>query len=453
MNERAKQLYTQCRSAYQEYLKIPDIPKTILGNAKKGIIIPSYFYDDYNVPAELLFRELLGSKNNLQGDRIAFDHRLLRLINDNKDYDESHLVSKTTRKNAPKKFNVYFEIYFNKEQSAPELFKKQLSLHGIKFEWCSKRAFSQVVSRFESGSNLASGKPNILNGNGFPGLYKIRRNEKFPKITNEVNLHAVKANVMAAHELDAVNLAATAFDNFMDCVNVAQSLGAQSFNLSGGTAKSKSAILSTGIFLAKSNTGKVDILWADMTRYTLPKQSLNLMTNQSKMKFLNNLLRAFRDQSSPAARRVRQVTSEIAQAIDTDNSNLRQLGFWRCLEIATRKTAENRKDKEIIKIFQNYYPNTKHWQQQGKLIHRTRNDYVHQGVSSASGKPSDFYLNWSQQYAEAALKMLMYLYNNRTVWKTDDDIDTFFDNYSRSNRELELAGKFLNERTKSKRRI
>lgn len=453
MNERAKQLYFQCRSAYQEYLKIPNIPNTILGDAKNSIIIPSYFYDNYNVPAELLFRELLGSRNTLQGDRIAFDHRLLRLVSDNKDYNESHLVSKTTRKNATKKFNVYFEAYFNKEQSAPKLFRKQLSLNGIKFEWCSKRAFSQVVSRFESGPNLANGKPNILNGNGFPGLYETRRNEKFPKLTNEINLHAVKASVLAVHEVDAANLVATAFGNFMDCVNVTQSLGAQSFSLSGGTAKSKSAIVFTGVFLTKSSTGKVNMSWLDTTRYALPKQGLKLTTNKSKMKLLNNLLRAFRDNSSPATNRLRQITSEFSQAIDTDNSNLRQLGFWRCLEIATRKTSENRKDKDIIKIFQNYYPNTEHWQQQGKLIHRTRNDYVHQGVSSESGKPNDFYLNWSQQYAEAALKMLMYLYNNRTVWKTDSDIDTFFDSYSRSSRELELAGKFLNERMKSKRKI
>lgn len=446
MNERARQLYLQCCTAYQEYLKIPNIPRTILGDGKNGIIIPSYFYDNYNVPAELLYEELLGYANVSEGERISFDHKLLRLVNDNKGYDEARLISKSPRQISTRKFNIYFEVYFNKTQSAPELFKKQLTIHGIKFSWCNTLTFSHVVSCFESGTNLASSRPNVLNGDGFPGLYKIRRNERFPKLTNDLYLHAIKASVTAANEIDAVNLVAAAFDGFMDCVNVTQSLGAQDFNLTGGPIKSKSVIVSVGVFLAKSDVGKIDILWEDTARHVLPKQSLELTANQSKMKFLNNLLRAFCDDSSPAAKRIRQVTSEIAQAIDTDNSNLRQLGFWRCLEIAARNMNENRKDKDIIKIFQNYYPQTKHWHQQGEIIHRTRNNYVHQGVSSESGNPNDFRLNWSQKYAEAALKILVYLYNHKSVWKTDTDIDIFFDNYSRSNRELEFANKFLNAR-------
>lgn len=454
MSERAKNLYIQCLNAYQEYLKIPNIPKTILGSANDGIIIPSYFYDNYNIPAELLFRELVSSRNALQGDRMAFDHRLLRLLNDSRGYDENFLVPKTTNKNAKKKFHVYFEVYFSKESDTPDLFSKQVSLCDIKFEWCSKRLFSQVVSRFESKSNLETGQRSVSNGDGFSGLYKIRRNEKFPKLTSEANLHTLKASVMAAHEIDAVDLVAKVFGSFVDCVNVTQAIGTQSYNWIGGTtAKSKSVIVPSGVFLAKSDTGKVNILWVEHKRYALPTQNLKLTANQSKVKLLNNLLRALRDETSPASSRLRRVTSEFAQAIDSDNPNLRQLGFWRCLEIATRKTSENRKDKDIIKIFQNYYPKSVHWQQQGKLIHRARNDYVHQGISSELDKPDDFYLNWSQQYAETALKILVYLYNNRAAWKTEADIDTFFDNYPRSNRELELAGKFFNERTNRKRKI
>lgn len=171
------------------------------------------------------------------------------------------------------------------------------------------------------------------------------------------------------------------------------------------------------------------------------------------MALFNNLLKAFRDKSSPAAKRVRYVTLEFASAIDTDDPNLRQLGFWRCLEIATRRSSENRKEKDIIKIFQNYHSRALHWQQQGQLILDMRNIYVHQGVSSNTNKPNDFYLNWSQQYAEAALRVLVYLYNNRSIWKTEDDIDIFFNHYSQSDRALELAGKLLAARNKSRETV
>ena len=75
-----------------------------------------------------------------------------------------------------------------------------------------------------------------------------------------------------------------------------------------------------------------------------------------------------------------------------------------------------------------------------------RNTYVHQGVSSVEDTP-DYYLNWSKQYAEAAIRILIWLYNNRAIWKDNDDIDIFFDHYSQSSHKLELAGKVLRGRS------
>ena len=97
-------------------------------------------------------------------------------------------------------------------------------------------------------------------------------------------------------------------------------------------------------------------------------------------------------------------------------------------------------------IFKNYIPGERYWEQQGFLIKEARNIYVHQGVSSTGGAP-DYYLNWSQQYAEAAIRILIWLYNNCATWRSDDDIDIFFDHYSQSNRKLELAEKILRSRS------
>lgn len=447
--ERAKQLYLQCRKAYKD---TKDSSGMVWNDGGKSISMPSHFDDAYNIPAELLFKELQGSGDPSQGARTDFDYRLLRLVSSDADYNSSSLKQNSKKKVSLKKFDVFFQVYFHKEHSAPNLFNQQITLDGIKFTWCSQRTFSHLVSCFESSENLATDKPNALGGDGFPGLYRRRRNERFPELTNESNLHAIKATVQAVHIIDATDQAATAFRDFMSCVNVAQAFGSRNVSLSESAPKPKSAVVYTGVFLVKSDDDKkIDVLWTSSKRHTLPSQSLNMTTSQSKMTFLNNLRKAFCDDSSPAAKRVRYVALEFALAIDTDDSNLRQLGFWRCLEIATRKSSENRKEKDVVKIFQNYHSKTLHWRQQGQLILDTRNTYVHQGVSSKSNKPNDFYLNWSQQYAEAALKILLYVYNNRSTWKTENDIDTFFDHYSQSDRTLVLAGKFLAARNKSRK--
>lgn len=440
----ARQLYVQCQRAY-------DSVKDSSGIIKNGIPAPDYFDDVYNIPAELLFKELYRSRDTSQDIRIDFDYKLLELINKNATFNSNSLLLGAGKNTPLKKFEVFFQIYFRKDPSAPDLFKKQITLGDIKFAWCSERSFSRLVSQFESDENLTEGGSNTLVYDK-SNLYKRFRNERFPQLKDESNLHAIKATLRANHIIDATNKAATAFRNFMSCANVAQAFSSQSVSLSTNVPKIKSAVVYTGVFLVKNSADKkIEILRTDSKRHNLPDQSLKLTVYQSKMALFNNLLKTFRDKSSPTAKRVRYVTLEFASAIDTDDPNLRQLGFWRRLEIATRRSSENRKEKDIIKIFQNYHSKAPHWQQQGQLILDMRNIYVHQGVSPNTNKPNDFYLNWSQQYAEAALRVLVYLYNNRSIWKTEDDIDIFFNHYSQSDRALELAGKLLAARNKSRK--
>lgn len=84
---------------------------------------------------------------------------------------------------------------------------------------------------------------------------------------------------------------------------------------------------------------------------------------------------------------------EFASALDAEDVNLGLLGFWRCLEITTRKAnGQTRREAEVLDIFKNYIPGERYWEQQGFLIKETRNIYVHQGVSSTRGAP-DYYLN------------------------------------------------------------
>ena len=71
-DEKLKLLYTQCRDAYHEWL-VEQGKDDNFG----GIPLPGWFYDPYNIPAELLFRALYGKVNNKTTARAEFDSKLL----------------------------------------------------------------------------------------------------------------------------------------------------------------------------------------------------------------------------------------------------------------------------------------------------------------------------------------------------------------------------------------
>lgn len=441
-HERARQLYQQCQKAYHDYLNIPNHARSLLQIDGKSIDVPSNFYDAYNVPAELLYKEIRVNKVD-DGDRIDFDHRLLLMMHKKQDFDrktlEAHLNPKDKR--LKNHYTVYFEAYYHETDTSKPIFKKQLSFGGLRFQRCSSRILQKQIHTLEGRNDT------------YKGLYIRRRNERFSlsggtKI-NELNLHPMKVYVKAYNEEEAANLVVSQFENFTACVNVIQALGSQTFSLfrSGPSTKHKTAIVSMGVLLVKKPGNNVDILW-DTSKKILPSVNLTIANSQSKIRRLKKLIRVFMDDST-SAKRLRYITQELAQAIDTENANVRQLSYWRCLEIATAKSDRtSRKESDIVKIFQNYYPESMHWHQMGELIKNLRNTYVHQGVNTDVHKLNDYHLNWSQQYAECAFNITTYLYDNRATWRTASDIDIFYDCYAQSDRALELANKFLAARKK-----
>ncbi|CAN5658780.1 hypothetical protein BH23PAT2_BH23PAT2_10150 [soil metagenome] len=439
--ERAKQLYLQCQNAYEQYISSPHA-KSILQDGDENIDMPNHFYDAYNVPAELLYSELYDSKGG-KAERIIFDRNLLLMLHKKQGFSKAQLQCKPQVKDRRlrKRFEVYFEVYYRQSGFAPLLFKKQMTIGGTTYKWCSKQTFRRQVRAMEASEGAHS------------GLYKRRRGERFSTNSSlyEKDQRPIKASLLAFNELEAANQILSGFDNFVSCVNVAQTIGSQSFTVFSDSprTKPKSVIVSVAVMLVKAPSKDVDILW-DTSRQILPKTTMTLTEQPSKMKMLKKLVKAC-DDSTPAAKRLKFVTQELSQAIDTDNPNLRQLGLWRCLEIATAKSNQSRKESDVIKIFQNYYPKAEHWHQMGELVKNLRNRYVHQGVNSDNNELNDYHLNWSQQYAECALRVLLYVYEHRAVWKTEADIDVFFDCYAQSDSSLMLAGKFLTERTNSRK--
>lgn len=442
--ERARQYYEQCQEAYSKFLTIPHA-KSILSMNGKDIDMPSNFYDSYNVPAELLRREVRDDAES-ESNRIDFEYKLLEMMHDKTSFDFETLKKKkgTKDKRRQKLYKIYFEVYYYQPKSSKPLFKRQITIGGITYKWCNRKTLDRHIKLLESREDAGE------------GLYVRRRNERLllrkDDMINSHNLRSIVARVRALNEIEAVNVVSSKMDDYIACVNVLQNRGRQSVTMfsSQPKTKHKTAIVSVGVFLVQTSSEPVDIL-IENSRQALPTQDLTITDQRIKMSQLITLLRAF-DDRSPAAIRLKSITRELAQAIDTDNPNLRQLGYWRCLEIVTAKSNnDTRKEDDIVKIFKNYIPETKHWHQMGDIIKNTRNNYVHRGVSTSGEELNEYYLNWSQQYAEAALKIAFYLYKHRAIWKTDDDIDTFFDLYAKTDNELVLAGNLLRARKSSKR--
>lgn len=412
----------QCRDAYREWLAEQKADDRLV-----GVRSPGWFYDPYNIPAELLFRALHKKVNDRIAVRAEFDSKLLNMVYNNAEYDRRSLVIKPQHQQN-KTFTIYFQIYFLSKSTKTDLFKTQLTLSGIKFTWCSERDFWRIVNKV-----------------GDIREYRWRRSKVFPKLDNESNTYTVKAKVANRNMEAAVNKATRTFQGLMDCINVVQAFNHQERNLLYGPSSNKTAISSVGIFIAERDD-KAEIFWSTTRRCALPSKKLNALDTDKKG-LLRVLLRAFQNNNSAAADRLRCVVMEFASALDAEDVNLSLLGFWRCLEITTRKAnGQTRRETEVLDIFKNYIPGERYWEQQGLLIRETRNIYVHRGVSGAESPP-DYYLNWSKQYAEASIRILIWLYNNRATWRSDDDIDIFFDHYSQSNRKLELAEKILRGRS------
>lgn len=438
--EKARQLYRQCQEAYDEYIAIPGHGRSILEYKGEEIDLPNPFYDPYNVPAELLHQEVRGHTAS-DDDRMDFEYKLAYMMHKHLAFDTSLLKSDAS-KGRYRQYTVYFEVFYSQSQNSRPLFSKQLTLSGVTYRWCSLRRFSRIVDILESYDD--TGK----------GLYYQRCRERFSlpvgstSIISRHKLHQVQATVTARSDIEATNLVSRKFSNYIACVNVIQAMGTQAYTSfsTGPKTKHKTCIASVDVFLVEPPQGEVQIL-IDTSRQLLPTVQLSLTQNDNKMKRLKTLVKSF-DNTSPAAKRLQNVTLELYSAFNTDNPNLRQLSYWRCLELASAfQGQQSRPEREIIKIFQNYYPNRKYWAQIGVLIKDLRNNYVHRGISSGKGEPSEHHLNWSQRYGESAFLITLYLYEHRKVWSTNDDIDTFFNHYSQSNHSLELASALLAARS------
>ena len=89
---------------------------------------------------------MYGKVNNKTTARAEFDSKLLSMVHKNDTYNRESLTARPQDLEY-KNFTVCFQIYFRSKTAKADLFKTQLTLSGIKFTWCSERAFWKMVDR------------------------------------------------------------------------------------------------------------------------------------------------------------------------------------------------------------------------------------------------------------------------------------------------------------------
>ena len=425
--DKAKQYFLQAKEAY---------------STTNGI---DFFNSHFTVPAELLFIEMckiagVGREyKHRKAFRQIFEARLKSLIEDKKEFDDSYLgkgIKQTIAKQKRNTYWVYFGVPIKRSSTTPLPFGKTIKLDGIIFQAINQKQFERAHKK-----ECLDDFYNKLDENLKPRETRTWLLRDF---------HFFKSKVEADDGMAGGNLVLDAFNILYVSATVAQNSHSYRHSMFSVKTKSRSILAPASIILvSKDEHSKCDIFWGSDVRIK-SDETLTFTSKPQKLGFYKAYLRTCQE-DTPISKRLRQFLFEFANALHSEDPHVRQLGLWRCLEIATSKQGTSRTEKDIVQIIGNFYNKSEHWHQQGNLIKDARNNFVHNGTTlerDAWGS-ADKYLNWTQEYTDKALVILRWMRENEVGKKSSNEIDEFFDLYSKPTTTLRMAGKLLRGRSKA----
>lgn len=425
-----RKLYGQCLKAYQKHRGNTQI-------LRDGIPAPSVFDDLYYTSSELLYREICSINKNWKNNRSGYERKLLRYLYDGKGADCcERLIEYNPPKNKMKKYEVFFEIYYVSDR-CNRLFGKTV-VGNSTFEWSSKKEIANVDGLYVESEHERRKENTDVTYLGNVYDYKVGR--RFPKINKELekNIHVIKATVYSSNSFVATNDVLNDFRRLVHCIIVSRLIGEYSirfFDGNGSNLKTKIPIVDTGVYIAYSDD-EIQRYYSNNPSRVLP--TLRLDKNREKDKFLKRLIRSI-NTKSPVQERIVSIIADLAMAFSYSDAGVRQLSFWRCLEHATKRDGENVKEKEIIKILKSSRRNDEAWRQMGELILLFRNRYVHEGILIDDENICDYYLMWSQKYAEEALLLVLRIFDGRKRLNTNQKVEAFIELLPRNCDSLDAA--------------
>lgn len=425
--DRARQYYNQAKEAYNP--------------ANSGL-----FNNHFSVPTEYLFNEVckLAIVDREYKYRFSFrqifDRRLTKLIDEGKDYDELYLskqIKDLITNQSRSRYFVYFGVPIKRFSSEQLPFGKTFKLDDITFTHIGEERFKQLH------------KGECLNDYDEKLHSHLKPKQSLTWVTKD--FYYFKASLEAEDVREAANLTANTFTTLEVCATVAQNNHHYTHSMFNAETNSRSVLTPSGVMLISDEKHKkCDIMWSANIR-TEAKQKLDFMSKDNRKHSYEFFKRTCKE-DYPISKRLKSFLFEYANALKTDDPHIRQLGLWRCLEIATSKQGSSRPEKDIVQILANYYSKSTHWRQQGDAIKDIRNGFVHSGITLEADVwgSVDKYLNWTQEYVDTALNILRWMRKNGIGKKTVNEIDDFFDLYSQNDATLKMAGVLLRGRKKSR---
>lgn len=428
---KAEQLYAQCLEAYEE---CRTSPAALYNNMPS----PGMFNDSYNVPAELLFEEICRKDKRWRDERHGFYWRLLAWAYERKEWDFESFSKIEKRPLKFSQYVVYLELFYRCATPKRRPFTAPIIIDKARIEWCSKREYRAKYEEYrireqerrdKSKSTYLEGVPDYKDARNFPGRNQL----------SEACLHPMKITVDSTDNFAAVLTAIEKLDLVLNCLNVAQGLKRFSMRLNGGNENNlstKTVFIVTGYYIV-CGLDTIDTYSSDSR--TINSPSGEYKPSKIRRQLFWRILK-IATSDSIVCDRIRCVLRDLALAYGSAHAGAKTISYWRCLEHATRSRNKNRPEKEIIKIFQYRFSN-KYWRQMGQLVLSARNRYVHSGLHSGGEEYIDQYVNWAQRYAEQALYLLLWLYDKRKYWGSEEELDAFFDICVESQEFLQVASR------------
>lgn len=422
--------YDQCLKAYEECRKGTGL---LMNNMSS----PSIFYDEYNIPSELLFNALCKKDPVWVKERYVFEWRLLEWVFNRKKWDIESFSEKRKSSLPIKKYSVYLELFYQCDNPKCRPFTRQLKIDNVCIEWCNKRDYQANYKNYVAEEQKRRRTENSYHISTIPDLVSDRR---FPKISKQMEkyIHPIRAMVYSTNGFSAAVTALEKVDLLLNSLNVSQGIQKYSTRLFGGSSEtlgSKTIFVTTGHYLVVGEN-EIDVYYTDDQILKLPHNKYNPIA--WKRDLFRKIITCISDDCFMRDR-IRNVVNDLSLAYSSTNAGIKILSYWRCLEHATRDPSRNRKELEIIEIFKRRH-SSKHWKQMGDLVLESRNKYVHSGIYSGKEKFADNYINWAQKYAEQSLYLMIFLYKNRKIWKNEEELGAFFDNYAKSDKYIQAVG-------------
>lgn len=428
----AKKYYAQCYEAYKSKIN---------NDTENTISVPPFYQDDFNVPLRFLYS--VACKTN-DAWCALYDELKLRVLKTIKYANSSEVdiedLLKLDNVNAMQKYSVYLELCANRIDSIPAI-DSIISLIGkysdVKASKCGVATLEDVYSRFRQ--KLYNPKQTFVDG-GYTLLRSM--GSSVDKVVDGC-VAGIKIELLARSTNNAADRAVESILLVEDIINTANAMSINRvhlFDASGGKSVKIECVCDTGFVLVDSGDC-VAVYGTRRYDKSIPHDIYNSYRSDKYVSELTDVILGNR----VLADRLKKIVSEYATASSSTNPDTKILGYWRCLEIATKKSnEETRRESDIVKIVRvcgENKTNRKWWGEMCELVMQSRNTCVHQGA-----EVDDLLIYWAKLSAEAMIRKLLELNSSSSIKNSKKNIDYYFDHIVESDESLRIAWEIYSDR-------